>query len=159
MSNFTKIVRLGTAETPEGRSYSIFCKVKYIDGGLSITGVEGPLRNGNCRGGCGQIVMSINVSEVKPAPGWDAAMLRRFVEVWNDWHMNDMRAGTPRQTAYLAGKFYVDFSDAVELLKQAGIYEDDGYRYGTAWLREDVPDDVLDWLKGLPDTDVEPAWV
>lgn len=26
-----------------------------------------------------------------------------------------------------------------------------GYRYGTAWLYEDVPDDVLEFLRGLPD--------
>ena len=30
---------------------------------------------------------------------------------------------------------------------------------GTAWLREDVPAVVLDWLRALPDTDQTPAWV
>ena len=34
-----------------------------------------------------------------------------------------------------------------------------GYRYGTAWKREEVPQDVLDWLFALPDTAKQPAWV
>lgn len=34
-----------------------------------------------------------------------------------------------------------------------------GYKYGTAWLREDVPEEVLEWLKSLPETTVKPAWV
>ncbi|MBQ6403878.1 MAG: hypothetical protein IJI27_08230 [Oscillospiraceae bacterium] len=34
-----------------------------------------------------------------------------------------------------------------------------GYKYGTAWLREEVPQDVIDWLFALPDTLVRPEWV
>lgn len=34
-----------------------------------------------------------------------------------------------------------------------------GYQYGGEWQKEDVPQDVLDWLFNLPDTDVEPAWI
>ena len=34
-----------------------------------------------------------------------------------------------------------------------------GYKYGSAWLHEDVPADVITWLFALPDTDVQPAWV
>ena len=34
-----------------------------------------------------------------------------------------------------------------------------GYKYGTSWLREDVPEDILDWLANLPPSPVRPAWV
>ena len=34
-----------------------------------------------------------------------------------------------------------------------------GYKYGTSWLKEDVPEDVLQFLYNLPDTTREPAWV
>jgi len=34
-----------------------------------------------------------------------------------------------------------------------------GYHYGSAWQREEVPADVLDFLRALPDTDMTPAWV
>jgi hypothetical protein len=34
-----------------------------------------------------------------------------------------------------------------------------GYKYGTSWLKEDVPEDVIRWLGNLPDTKKTPAWV
>lgn len=34
-----------------------------------------------------------------------------------------------------------------------------GYAYGSKWLREEVPADVLAWLRALPSADVTPAWV
>jgi hypothetical protein len=30
---------------------------------------------------------------------------------------------------------------------------------GTGWTREEVPQDVIDWLQALPDADRTPAWV
>lgn len=34
-----------------------------------------------------------------------------------------------------------------------------GYKWGTQWRAERVPQDVLDWLEALPDTDRKPAWI
>ena len=34
-----------------------------------------------------------------------------------------------------------------------------GYKYGSAWLHESVPQDVIDFLFGLPDSTEVPAWV
>jgi hypothetical protein len=34
-----------------------------------------------------------------------------------------------------------------------------GYKYGSAWRMEKVPAEVLDFLRGLPDTDRQPNWV
>ena len=34
-----------------------------------------------------------------------------------------------------------------------------GYKYGSSWLKEEVPQDVIDWLFSLPETTVTPAWV
>lgn len=34
-----------------------------------------------------------------------------------------------------------------------------GYKYGTAWLKRDLPAEVVTFLQSLPDTDVQPAWV
>lgn len=34
-----------------------------------------------------------------------------------------------------------------------------GYKYGTSWKKEEVPEDVIDWLFSLPETEVEPAWI
>jgi hypothetical protein len=34
-----------------------------------------------------------------------------------------------------------------------------GYKYGNAWLVEDVPGEVIAFLESLPDTDIKPNWV
>ena len=34
-----------------------------------------------------------------------------------------------------------------------------GYKYGTSWLREEVPQDVISRLFNLPSSTVKPAWV
>lgn len=34
-----------------------------------------------------------------------------------------------------------------------------GYKYGSKWLKREVPADVLEFLQGLPATDKTPAWV
>lgn len=34
-----------------------------------------------------------------------------------------------------------------------------GYKYGSAWKHEDVPQEIIDWLFSLPDTKVTPAWI
>jgi len=34
-----------------------------------------------------------------------------------------------------------------------------GYEYGSKWMKEDVPADVIQWLITLPGTKVKPAWV
>ena len=99
MNDFTKVVRLGEIE----RIGSVFCKIECGDGRLSITGVEGPLTNGDARGACGQINMHLaaNQEKIACAPGWDAAKLARFFAVWDRYHLNDMKAGSAVQEEYL----------------------------------------------------------
>lgn len=45
-----------------------FVKVKFDGDRLSITGVVGPMWNGNCKGACGQCVEEIRAGE--PVKGW-----------------------------------------------------------------------------------------
>ena len=110
MNNFCKVVRLGTLKTGRGRSFSVFCKIEYKEGDLSVSGVEGPKRGGNALGSCGQIIMSykeydkrgyMSIRDIKPSPGWTHDKIKTFFDVWDKWHMNDMKAGTPRQEDYL----------------------------------------------------------
>lgn len=152
-----KIIRLGN---------SIFCKIQYENGALSISGVDGPLKSGNARGACGQILHDIDPEEIIYAPGWNKELLIRFLEIWDRWHLNDLRAGTPKQLEILKkneSKFIecekCYYSWASELLKSEGLQIDDGYIYGSGWLTEEVPQEVIDFLFSLPDTDRKPAWV
>lgn len=227
-----KVVRIGTTNSC-GTGISVYCKIKYADDRLSITGVEGPKRNGDAFGSCGQI--TIVPEEITPAPGWNTDLITRFAAVWDRWHLNDMRAGCEHQRASgradamievvtykMTSEAYRLRNEAIEEARKAamegrvanltstgralispdwykdkftppdansplsGMYEVKsretkragwvnqqehpagmlsapcevcGYKYGTAWLKETVPDDVLAFLSSLPDTDKTPYWV
>src|SRR3990167_3560357 len=99
MENFNKTIRIGK----DADSHNIFCKIEYKDHVLSISGVIGPKKNGNAAGSCGQIVMGFLGHEetITPAPGWDMGTIVKFFKIWDKWHLNDMQAGSPRQTAWL----------------------------------------------------------
>lgn len=225
----SKVVRIG-----HGENGSVYCKIQYKEGKLSITGVEGPMRNGDAKGSCGQIVMSgLDIKQY--APGWTTQLDSQFREVWKRWHLNDMRANCEHQVgteweskdvelvtyglnsegyklrkdalkeaerAALAGEvadlnatgkalltdvWYKDaytppdadsplsglFEVKKRETKRTGWLSQDqhpegflgkacpvcGYKYGTSWKKEEVPETVLEFLRGLPDTDVQPAWV
>jgi hypothetical protein len=128
---------------------------------LSITGVAGPKRNGDAQGSCGQCGDYLTEGcTPETGSGWDAEMVARLGEVWARWHLNGMTAGSPAQEQFLRDHPYDrerDGSDhygwACKVLADAGLNPDpahDGYRYGSAWLYEAVPVEVLDWLRGLP---------
>lgn len=181
-----KVVRLGTAKTYGGRSYSIFCEIEYKNNRLSISGVEGPLPSGNCIGGCGQIDMEYPPDKplnINPAPNWNVVKIRKFFEIWRKWHLNDMRSGCEHQRElgwdynshhglwkevykpnpeFLIDE-YADGSDGEYLPKwdeyQGHLCPVCGYSIGSSWLMEEVPQDVINWLFELPSTDVKPAWV
>lgn len=150
-----KVVCLGT-QPGLGKLY---CEIRITGGRLSITGVEGPEHGGDCLGSCGQVIMhEWGFSSYEK--GWDAEMVEWFRRVWSLWHLNYMRAGTPKQEAFLReNKIGGDYAKAVEALKAADLYVDGGYKYGSAWLKEELPPHVVQWLKSLPDAESEPAWV
>ncbi len=140
-----------------------FCEINYNYDKLSIHGVIAPLKNGNCRGSCGQMYDSLLADIVSYNEGWNKELVAQFVEVWKKWHLNDMQAGTPKQMQAIedwenAGNKY-DYDKVVDFLKTAGIYEDNGYKYGSAWLFKEVPQTVVQFLVELPDSKRVPAWV
>ena len=225
-----------------------YAKIEYEDGKLRIRGVVGPKRNGNCKGSAGQCVDEIRAG--RPGVGWNEEMLQKFCEIWERWHLNDMKPycqhmkelgwdeqakervkidtwtltkeamqmkrdaenraieclrngevfrPTKDETAYARmkhslilyneedvsyryGKLYRDAYElkekdclgrpTTEYKIRGWIRYDEcnlgfigrpcpvcGYRYGTSWIKEEVPRDVIDWLFSLPDTKSQPAWV
>jgi hypothetical protein len=138
-----------------------YVAIQFKNGNLSITGVEKPLDNGDCDS-CGQIVMHAWSIKCYSA-GWDLETITRLREIWNAWHLNDLCAGSPAQRAYLeAHPIDVShrpdhYSEACRVLAAAGLHPDPGYlhegkpyAYGHAWLRKEVPTDVIAWLVALP---------
>lgn len=133
----------------------VYCHIKYDDstGQLSITGVEGPKHNGDCRGGCGQIYDNLNTSVARFSEGWDKEKLEYFVTVWKRWHLNDMRAGCEHQGSMGWDKKPIDEG---LLSRPCPIC---GYKYGSAWLFEAVPNEIIIYLNNLPESKLKPAWV
>lgn len=220
-----------------------FVKIEYENDRLSLCGVIGPMRNGNAKGSCGQCTDEIRRGE--PIEGWSREMLDKLCQIWERWHLNDMRAYCKHQkelgwdelagkkvtlynyrltreaqnkkkeaetaalTALREGRTFVPTSDQVEYAampysikthealsgevteryepkkplwagdegateeKSLGWLKPEehpdgllcrpcpvcGYKYGTAWKKEEVPQDVIEFLMNLPDAEIEPAWV
>lgn len=219
---------------------SAFCKIEYNEskGRLSITGVIAPTKNGNALGSAGQCVDEIRGGT--PTDDWNKEMLNKFCDIWDRWHLNDLRPYCKHQkelgwdiiasekvniyhyklTKEANNKKKEAEKRALECLRNGDTFiptkseiyfanlenfKDDisaeppenyephksvlynstyktkslgwlrpdehpegiltkpcpvcGYKYGTAWLKEEVPEDVIKWLSDLPETKITPAWV
>lgn len=237
-----KIVNPCMCDVYRGKSRG-FVKIEYDGSRLSISGVIGPVSNGGATGSCGQCVDEIR--EGTPIDGWDREMLNKLCDIWDRWHLNDMRPCCKHQRELgwmeLAGKQVTLYNyrlttesmrkkkDAEEAAltalrkgrtftptdvqvtyatlpysiktyeKMSGeaaeryepkkpIFLGDsgptetkslgwlrpeehpdgilgkpcpvcGYKYGTAWKKEEVPEEVIEWLFSLPGAKVRPAWI
>lgn len=230
------------------RMYNAFVKIEYVDGKLSLVGVVAPTKSGNCLGSAGQCTEDIRNGE--PTEKWTREMLDKMCDIWDKWHLNDMRPycshqkelgwdkqaeekvkiekwtlteesiqkkknaekralqclkdGKPfyptkdeityarmeyemevyndEDKSYDYGKLY---RDAYELKDKDCLgrstteyktrgwisYKDHdlgligkpcpvcGYGYGTNWVKEEVPKEVIDFLFSLPETKIRPAWI
>jgi len=86
------------------------------------------------------------------------AKARRMVEIWREWHLNDMCAGSPAQREWLRANPIAEedyrypkshYGVACGRLASAGLNPDPGYlhngkpyAYGSAWLKREIPEDV-----------------
>jgi hypothetical protein len=152
---------------------------------LSITGVEGPRANGDAKGSCGQCVEALD-HLARLSPGWDVGMVQRLKTEWERWHLNDMRAGCEHQrkagwdtrpidparpaSAYVSltrdgetRPYFTGWNMLTWITRKEhpeGLLSEPcevcGYKYGTAWLKEDVPGDVIAFLGSLPQDDSLP---
>ena len=201
---------------------------------LHITGVVGPRSNGDCYS-CGQCYDELRQGVANE--GWTTDALYKLLDIWQRWHMNDMKPYCEHQVDWDGGKLCkmyeykmtddtrkrhdalnesihkmlmagdsVQLSESqrrllgskylaktavdtapewYELYKEYTMHarelyplESDtkwgekhpdgiltkpcpicGYRWGSSWRAECVPEEVLSWLESLPDSKRKPAWV
>jgi hypothetical protein len=169
MKSFVKVVNPGRIETG-GRLREMFVKIRFEEcGELTLRGVVGPRRGGSCSGSCGQCEERLEEISVFHR-GWSKAEVKKLRQIWDDWHLNHMRPGCAHQAEWDTSKMlkmpdgkkraagWVRHGEHPEGLlgKPCPVC---GYKYGSAWHKESVPDEVLDWLRGLPDTKIAPALV
>ena len=78
--------------------------------------------------------------------------LETLLLLWERCHLNDLQAGTRRQTKALQEKDKTllhtkNYEKAVQYLKEIGLYEDRGYKYGMGWLCKRIKDEAIAELK------------
>ena len=78
---------------------------------------------------------------------------KKIHRLWKQYHLNDMHAGTVAQeealvNANLMGRDY-DYRKCCDYLESIGLLEDNGYRYGTAWLKRDIPVEDITEIQNL----------
>ena len=163
-----KVLHIGTIKVPAGSrqiNADVFIKVRFEDERLSISGVIGPKSNGNAWGGCGQIDMEfkhrndadddkrygdlIKPVDISFTADWGTAMWYELLDVWKRYHLNDMHAECKHQRA-LGWKYETHQGQSCPTC---------GYEIGTEWKSESVPESVIKFLQGLPETKKTPAWV
>lgn len=83
---------------------------------------------GQCRDMIGEIVYP------------EVGFLDELAWVWERWHLNDMRAGCAHQSVVWETDVYGFPRPSLDLTLPCPT---SGYRYGSAWLYEPLPNDVL----------------
>lgn len=186
MEAFTKIIRPGSVSNgPKNDPLYVRITWEQRPGSMVLTfsGVIGPRKGGDAVA-CGQVTSELACID-HFAKGWTPGMVTGLAWAWERWHLNDMRAGAPDQeealrehkakgwkpapgfnhyteTCALLKKLGLLFSKSTEmitLLGRPGKRVAEGYQYGTSWVLEEVPEEVLIALMTLPDADKQPAWI
>jgi len=79
--------------------------------------------------------------------------LKRLVRIWEEWHLNDLNAGTARQELALKERVNKpkshSYTEDCEYLKSIDLHIDNGYAYGTAWLFQEIPNDIVEEIHNI----------
>lgn len=90
--------------------------------------------------------------------------VQEMVDVWREWHLNDMHAGTAEQEAtikrWIAEGNTYEYGAVCRMLQSKGIYEVPStcydipedfekatYKYGERWLYRAIPDSILQTIE------------
>lgn len=90
-----------------------------------------------------------NVDDIR-AVGTPAAL--RIADLWDRWHLNGLRAACVHQDAAareIAARLPGYSNDRARWAEYSALPCPEGYRYGSAWLYEPIPDAVLAELRTL----------
>jgi len=100
---------------------------------------------------------ALNNGELKLKENISEKEFEKLLDIWDEWHLNDMNAGTERQKKIIKehmddekyqqlDKFY-DRPKAI--LKDFEADPDNGYNWGSAWLYRPLPKDVVDFVRNF----------
>lgn len=78
----------------------------------------------------------------RPADGWSMTEIVELAKLWKRWNLNGVRAGCAHQTPAVAPQDHPDPTGYI--LDRTPACPQTGYQYGSAWLVEPLPADVID---------------
>lgn len=74
-------------------------------------------------------------------------------KMWKKHHLNDMHPGTEKQEEALTNGGYTswanNYTECCNYLESIGLLIDNGYKFGTGWLKRDISDNDIEIIKGL----------
>ena len=75
-----------------------------------------------------------------PSKDWPRKRILKLLSIWERWHLNDMQAGCEHQRTLGWTSYDEHPSEPCPTC---------GYKYGSAWLYESLPQDVIDFIQPL----------
>lgn len=146
---------------PGGGTFHLLIELKEVEKDNvrewdSLEYVKSPITtlslSAHSRGGLGQcqdfIEEKISNFSKKQQP-----IIRKILDIWKEYHLNDFKAGTKYQTELLSDFKPVcsssRYEEACNYLESKDALYDRGYKYGTDWLYRGIPEDVIEFLKSL----------
>ena len=78
---------------------------------------------------------------------------KKIYRLWKQYHLNDMHAGTEKQEEALKAVEFEnwanDYSKCCDYLESINLLVDDGYKFGTSWLKREIPAEDVAEIKKL----------
>ena len=131
-----KIFEFRRNDNPRGRK--LLVEVNLTDDGVFTASCCGPtLYWGQCLDDA-QNELNIN-----------NPVFKEIVRLWKIYHFNAMHAGDRVQEEVLKQCKDTDYKARCRFLAERGLLVHDGYKYGTDWLKYDIPADDLNKIKKL----------
>ena len=83
-------------------------------------------------------------------------LFNRVFAIWDEYHLNTLNAGTKKQFECLeqCDALTLDYEGRCNVLKEQGLYDDNGYLYGHGWLGKQIPTEVLDEILSWEDIEI-----
>ncbi len=118
-------------------------------------------------GGQGQDTLreALDDGKLEVGNGISNSEFEKLLDIWDRWHLNDLKAGTSRQRKIIEehedeakyNKFDKFLDRPVAILEDHDAQPDtetsgfgkDGYKYGSQWLYEPLPDDVIEFVEEI----------
>jgi len=142
----------------EGNKNGIDGKIYHNPEELSISGAIWNNRHSDCVS-CGQnydtLEEALKKHELTTNGKISNQEMEKLLQVWRRWHLNGMKSGTEKQNKIVdeyyekKGDVSHSYEEAVKVLREHNLEVDNGYKYGTEWRYEPLPDNVIKFAKEI----------